>query len=241
LDLASFLPSFVLVKEARTHDSTEARALCRNIKSGEITLFDKAYIDFEHLYELDQDGVFWVTRSKDNMAYDVVESRSTNSSAILKDEIIQLVGPKSKTDYPDKLRLVTATVEVDGKIKTMTFLTNNMEWSASSICDLYKARWAIEAFFKQLKQTLQLADFLGYSKQAVRWQIWTALLTYLLLRYISFVSKWRWSFARIFTTIRGVLWSQFDLFRLLARYGTAHDPPKLISAPYLAYLPGFEA
>ncbi len=92
LDLASFLPSFVLVKEASTHDSTEARALCRDIKAGEITLFDKAYIDFEHLYELEQDGVFWVTRSKDNMAYDVIESRSTNSSSILKDEIIRLVG-----------------------------------------------------------------------------------------------------------------------------------------------------
>jgi hypothetical protein len=239
LDLGSFLPSFVLIKEASTHDSTEARILCRHIKPGEITLFDKAYIDFNHLHELNQTGIFWVTRSKDNMAYDIVDSKSPANSAILKDEIIQLIAPKSKTDYPEILRLVTAVVEIDGKKKSMTFLTNNMDWSASSICDLYKARWAIEVFFKQLKQTLQLADFLGYSKQAVRWQIWTALLTYLLLRFIAFMSNWRWSFSRIFTTIRGVLWSQFDLFRLLARYGTAHAPPKLIATPYQAYLPGF--
>lgn len=238
LNLASFLPGFVLVKEASTHDSTEARMLCRDIKPGEITLFDKAYVDFKHLYELDQNDIFWVTRSKDNMAYDVIKTKRSKVPNILKDEFIRLTVSQSKQDYPKVMRLVTARVEVDGEMKTMTFLSNNLEWAASSICDLYKARWAIEIFFKQLKQTLQLADFLGYSKQAVRWQIWTALLTYLLLRFIAFKSKWRWSFARIFTTIRGVLWSQFDLFRLLARYGTAHKPPKLIATPYQAYLPG---
>ena len=74
LNLASFLPGFVLVKEASTHDSTEARMLCRDIKPGEITLFDKAYVDFKHLYELDQNDIFWVTRSKDNMAYDVIKT-----------------------------------------------------------------------------------------------------------------------------------------------------------------------
>ena len=239
LNLASFLPGFVLVKEARTHDSTEARALCRNIKAGEITLFDKAYVDFKHLYELEQHTICWVTRSKDNMAYTVIKTTQSKSATILKDETIRLTGHQSKQDYPKVMRLITAIVEVDGNRKIMTFLSNNLEWAASSICDLYKARWAIEAFFKQLKQTLQLADFLGYSKQAVRWQIWTALLTYLLLRFIAFKSKWQWSFSRIFTIIRGVLWSQFDLFRLLARYGTAHKPPKLIATPYQAYLPGF--
>ena len=240
LNLASFLPGFALVKEASTHDSTEARALCHDIKPGEIVLFDKAYVDFKHLYELDQNDIFWVTRSKNNMAYTVTQTNRSKTPTILKDEIIRLAGPQSKKDYPKVMRLITASVEVDGEMKVMTFISNNLEWAASSICDLYKARWAIEAFFKQLKQTLQLSDFLGYSKQAVRWQIWTALLTYLLLRFIAYKSKWRWSFSRIFTTIRGILWSQFDLFRLLARYGTAHEPPKLIATPYQAYLPGFE-
>ena len=239
LNLASFLPGFALVKEASTHDSTEARALCHDIKPGEIVLFDKAYVDFKHLYELDQNDIFWVTRSKNNMAYTVTQTNRSKTPTILKDEIIRLAGPQSKKDYPKVMRLITASVEVDGEMKVMTFISNNLEWAASSICDLYKARWAIEAFFKQLKQTLQLSDFLGYSKQAVRWLLWTALLTYLLLRFIAFKSKWSWSFSRIFTTIRGILWSHFDLFRLLARYGTAHEPPKLIATPYQAYLPGF--
>jgi len=238
LNLGSFLPGFVLVKQASTHDSTEARALCHGIKPGEITLFDKAYVDFKHLYELNQNTIFWVTRAKDNMAYSVTKTVPSNISSIVKDEIIQLTGHQSKQDYPEVLRLVTATVEVEGEPKTMTFLSNNLEWAASSICDLYKSRWAIEAFFKQLKQTLQLADFLGYSKQAVRWQIWTALLTYLLLRFLAFTSNWPWSFSRLFTVIRGVLWSQLDLIRILTRYGTAHRPPKLTATPYQAYLPG---
>jgi len=121
----------------------------------------------------------------------------------------------------------------------MTFITNNMTWSASSICDLYKARWAIEVFFKQLKQTLQLADFLGHNQNAVRWQIWTALLTYLLLRLLSFLSKWKGSFSHLFTLIRSILWSRFDLFKIIEAYGTAPDPPRMCATPNQAYLPGF--
>jgi hypothetical protein len=212
----------------------------QTIKAGEIVLFDKAYLDFKHLYELDQKDIFWVTRSKENMVYTVLKTNSPKGTGILKDQLICLTSPKTKDQYPHCLRLITAEVAVNGEMKTMTFLSNNLEWAASSICDLYKARWAIEVFFKQLKQTLKLSDFLGYSKQAVQWQIWTSLLTYVLLRFIAFKSKWKSSFSRLFTTIRGVLWSHIDLFRLLARYGTAAGPPKLIAFPSQAYLPGFQ-
>ena len=121
----------------------------------------------------------------------------------------------------------------------MTFITNNTVWAPSSVCDLYKARWAIEVFFKQLKQTLQLADFLGHSKQAVRWQIWMALLTYVLLRFIAFQSKWKGSFARLFTILRGILWETLAIDSVIACCGTA-DPPRIIAAPAQAYLPGFQ-
>lgn len=85
-------------------------------------------------------------------------------------------------DYPARMRRIVAIIEVDGKDREMTFFTNNVEWATSSICDLYKARWSIEVFFKQIKQTLHLGDFLGHSRKAIEWQIWTALLMYLLLR-----------------------------------------------------------
>lgn len=86
---------------------------------------------------------------------------------------------KTKGEYPVQMRRIVALVKVDGKEVEMVFLTNNMEWAASSICDLYRSRWAIEVFFKQIKQTLQVCDFLGHSKQAIRWQLWAALLIYL--------------------------------------------------------------
>jgi hypothetical protein len=240
LDLQTFLPRFAVVKTAGTHDSTEARELCAEIRSGEIVAFDKAYIDFNHLKELTDRGVFWVSRAKDNMAYTVVK-RNNHKGDVKKDIIIRLKGYKSRNDYPETMRMITARVEVDGKMVVLTFLTNNMEWSAVSICDLYKGRWGIEVFFKQLKQTLQLGDFLGYSENAVRWQVWTALLMYVLLRLISYVGKWKDSFARLFTAIRGVLWSRYDLLSLLnGCCGTAQAPPRMILSVEQLYIPGFE-
>ena len=239
LNLQSFLPGFAVVKEAATHDSTEADLVCKDIQSGEIVIFDKAYVHYEHLHTLHKRGVFWVTRSKENMAYKVIRSLSQPTSVIVSDEEIQLINPTAKAGYPLTMRRIKAQVEVDGTLKMMVFITNNMAWAPQSICDLYKSRWAIEVFFKQLKQTLQLADFLGHSKHAVRWQIWTALLTYLLLRFIAFQSKWKGSFARLFTTLRGVLWETFSIESVLACCGTAHDPPRFIATPYQAYLPGF--
>ena len=111
-----------------------------------------------------------------------------STEKILKDQIITLKHHTPKHLYPEKLRLVVALVEVDGKERSMTFLSNNLDWSAQSVADLYRCRWNIEVFFKTLKQTLQLADFLGYSANAVRWQIWMALLTELLLRFIAWQS-----------------------------------------------------
>ncbi len=95
----------------------------------------------------------------------------------------------------------------------------------------------MEAFFKQLKQTLQLADFLGHSANAVRWQVWTALLAYLLLRFLTWWSQWGHSFARLVTLLRTTLWQSWDLYDLLARsYGTAPGHYRLLGRPEQAYL-----
>ena len=123
--------------------------------------------------------------------------------------------PGTVKHYSGKLRMVIADVWVDNKLKRMTFLSNNMTWAASSICELYKSRWAIEVFFKEIKQTLQLADFMGTSENAVKWQIWTALLTYLLLRFIAWKHQWMHSFHRLFTLIRAILWNFLNLEAVL--------------------------
>lgn len=238
LNLQTFLPNFAVVKEGSTHDASEAKIVCAGVQEGEIIVFDKAYVDFKQLNDLEQRGVFWVTRAKDNMAYEEVTARSVQGPT-LNDKTVRLTA-KSSYKYSGNLRLIHAKVEVNGEKKTMTFLTNNMKWAASSICDLYKSRWAIEVFFKQLKQTLQLADFLGHSKHAVRWQIWTALLTYVLLRFIAFQAKWKSSFSRLFTALRGVLWETLSMKSVLDCCGTASDPLRFIAVPHQAFLPGFQ-
>ena len=119
----------------------------------------------------------------------------------------------------------------------MVFLTNNLQWSAGTVADLYRCRWQIEVFFKQIKQTLQLADFLGHSANAVRWQVWMALLVYMLLRFISWDQNWPHSFSRVFTLIRGALWQHWDVGRLLQLYGTASVRWRFLGQPEHAYLP----
>ena len=121
----------------------------------------------------------------------------------------------------------------------MVFLTNNLTWSPRSVADLYRCRWQIEVFFKQIKQTWQLADFLGHNANAVRWQVWTALLVYLLLRYLSYVANWAHSFTRLFTILRAVLWAKLDLRGLLDCYGTAKGRFRNLARPDQAYFPGF--
>jgi len=156
---------------------------------------------------------------------------------ILRDDLIQLTGPARKA-YPVQLRRVVALVEVDGELREMVFLTNNFTWSAQTIADLYRCRWSIEVFFKELKQTLQLADFLGHNASAVRWQVWTALLVYLLLRFCAFLSQWGHSFSRLFTLLRSALWQKLELRSLLERYGTAGGGGRFLGTPEAAYLPG---
>jgi hypothetical protein len=137
------------------------------------------------------------------------------------------------------MRRVVAWVEVDGKERQMTFLSNHLTWSPESLAELYRCRWRIEVFFKQIKQTLQLADFLGTSANAVRWQVWTALLVYLLLRYLAFLSNWAHSFSRLFALVRTGLWRKWNLLDLLARYGTAEGSFRYLGRPEQAFFPGF--
>jgi len=238
LNLQSLLPNFVIVDTAGEHDNKRAREVCAGVQSGEIVLFDKGYIDFGHMKDLHERGVFFVTRAKENMDYHVVQELPVaRDSKILKDEVIMLRDLNKPA--PELMRRVVAIVEIEGEEREMTFLTNNLSWSPRSVADLYRCRWQIEVFFKQIKQTLQLADFLGHSANAVRWQVWIALLVYVLLRYLGYLSKWSHSFTRLFTILRAVLWSKLDLLKLLDCYGTAKGSFRNLARPEQAYFPGF--
>lgn len=186
LDLHSFLPRFAIIDTARENDAKRSRELCAGIRPGEIVIFDKAYLDFTHLFDLFQRGVFRVTRAKDNMVCEVIDSLPA-SGRILRDEIVSLRHAAAFDHYPELMRRITALVEIDGREQELVFLYQPLAMEPRQRCRpirlrsgqaLYRCRWSLEAFFKQIKQTLQLADFLGHSANAVRWQIWTALLVY---------------------------------------------------------------
>jgi hypothetical protein len=239
LNLQSFLPGYAVVEEASHHDDTRAEELCAGLKEGEVVVFDKAYVNFRNLFELTNRGINWVTRAKDNFSYRVTKKLiHAPTGKILKDEMVILKVKKSRQQYHRSLRRVEMKVVLDGKEVTMVFLTNNSTWAASSVGGLYQSRWGIEVFFKQIKQTLQVCDFLGHSKHAIGWQLWAALLVYILLRYQMFLTNWGHSFTRILTLIRAAAWDRLSLDSLLHCYGTAGGRFRMCGQPQSAYLPG---
>ena len=233
LDFQSLLPSYVVVDSALDSDAGRAREVCAGLKSGEIVVFDRAYLDRQHLVDLGAREVIWVTRWKAGMLADVLERRAVPAGGkILADEWVALSDGQSA-------RRIRARVEVDGEERELVFLTNQLVWAASTVVALYQARWQIEVFFKQLKQTLKLCDLIGYSANAIRWQVWTALLVHLLLRYLAWVSQWSHSFVRLYALIRSQIWQRLDLAEFLQRYGTAQGSYRNLARPEQGYFPGF--
>ena len=122
LNLRAFLPAFAIVDTAGQHDSVRAKELCAGLSEGEIGIFDKAYVDYVHLWALNQRGVFFVTRAKDNMACRVKKRRPRSSDRrILKDELVALKGHYTRQKYPGVLRRVTALVETTVRIASWSF------------------------------------------------------------------------------------------------------------------------
>ena len=138
-----------MVESAKAADSIRAAEVCAGVKPGEIVIFDRAYVDFVHLSVLNEDGVFWVTRSKESLSFRVVKKLpKAADKRILRDELVVLKNKDSRANYRKPMRRVLALVEVDGQQREMEFLTNNLCWSAGSVADLYRCRWQIEVFFK---------------------------------------------------------------------------------------------
>ena len=115
-----------------------------------------------------------------------------------------------------------------------------MDWSPVTVCDLYRRRWDIEVFFKQVRQCLKSSNFLGHSANALRWQVYSALLVYVLLRFIAHLGQWGHGFTRLFTVCRPALWERLDLLGLVKSYGTASGRFTVLGALDNAWLPGFE-
>ena len=179
LDLRGNLPVYIHLTDTSVHDIKALDSLY--VEMGAIYLLDKGYVDFFRLFNnIHKNGAFFVTRAKDNMLYEVVESREGDPIAgIISDEIIKLTGVKPSKCYSETLRMVTHEDFATGKV--YRFLTNHLGYEALTIAELYRERWNVELFFKWIKQHLHIKSFYGTSENAVYTQIWIAVCSFLIL------------------------------------------------------------
>lgn len=241
-NVASMLPKFAVVGKACEHDSKREEGLFASLLPGDVGILDRAYNNFPVLYRQALRGVFFVIREKAPTMYRVAKraARGDLPPGVVSDETIRLTGATTKTGYPQALRRVSALVEVKGETREMAFYTNNFEWSASTVAGLYKARWAVELLFKELKQTLQLQSFFGENQNAVEWQIWAAMLTHLVLRYIKWKNKVVSSYTRFAAVIKNTIWLKRSLEAVINFYCIAPSQSGPPPDDRMPYLPGFE-
>ena len=219
LDHEGLLPAFVTMTEGKTHDLTAARAL--QLPKGSIVVMDRGYTDYAWYKQLNNNGIFFVTRLKTNARYRVIERRTVlKTKGLTCDQTIQLTGAKAKHG-PIRLRRI-GYKDADTGIH-YTFLTNHFKLAARTIADIYKARWQIELFFKWIKQNLKIKRFLGTSKNAVLTQIWIAMCVYLLLSYIRFLHKIQPSLQQMLRLLQLNLFERRALLELLR--GDPPEPP----------------
>ena len=231
LDHHDYLPIFAHITDAKTHEIRVAREL--SFPSDSVVVFDRGYTDYAWYGELCAQGVFFVTRLKDNALYEVVRENRAPHGDILSDEIIRLTGvPGARC--PHLLRRVAA--RVDGRDEPLVFLTNQMAFAPVTIAAIYKERWQIELFFKAIKQNLTIKSFVGTSENALLTQIWTALIAILALKLIQWRAKGHWALSTLCTMLRLNLLSYRDLWRWLA--AMANPPDKSTHEPTLPLRPG---
>lgn len=213
LDHNGHIPNFIHITDGKTHDVTAAKDVFK-ITPDSIYCFDKAYIDYEWLHSIHKTGAFFVTRAKTNMDYRITGQHSDGGrNGVLEDWIISLRTPIASKKYPSQMRMVVYQDADTGKV--YRFITNHFRLAAATIAALYKQRWQIELFFKWIKQNLKIKTFLGTSKNAVMAQVWVAMIYYLLLSYIKFLSKAALSLTDLARRVKEGLMMPFDLLEVL--------------------------
>lgn len=209
--LADLLPQCVVLTDGRTHELTVAQEL--TFAPGDLLIFDRAYIDYDWLFHLHQQGVWFVTRLKANACYEVLEAPGRASEAILADQVIRLSSPHGQAAYPAPLRRVHYRDPETGK--EYVFLTNRLDLPALEVAELYRRRWQIELFFKWVKQNLKIKAFYGTSKNAVLIQVWTGLIAYLVLFWLKLRSTVGWGLLQLTRLVQTMLMERYRLWDIL--------------------------
>jgi hypothetical protein len=209
LDYDGCLPVFAAITEGKTHEVNVAREL--NFPKGSVVVFDRGYSDYSWMQELDSKGVFFVTRTKSNAAYilEKVYFDKPDVDSVRFDADISFWTASSKKKYPGTVRLVRYWDKEQQR--ELEFITNNSVWKAQTVADVYKQRWNIEVFFKQIKQNLKIKSFIGTSVNAVMIQVWTAMLSMLLLMVMKSRAKFDWNLTNMVVFLRLHLFVKVDL------------------------------
>jgi len=214
LDYDCLLPEFVNITDGKSSDNKAALAI--PLQPHSIVVADRGYCDYSLLSDWDSNNVFFVVRHKENIRYRQIKERNLpdkGAQDVLIDEEIELELPKAKEKYGKPLRRIA--VWNDEHSFTVELLTNNFKLAASTIAALYKSRWMIEIFFRNLKQLLRIKSFIGTSRNAVELQIWTAMLTMLILVWLKHRAKYKWALANLVVSLRLNTFTKIDLEKWL--------------------------
>jgi hypothetical protein len=226
LDYDGCLPTYIDMTDGKVHDANAAKELV--LPADSVVVADRAYVDFETLYRWHKGKSHFVVRLKKSIRFNRLEEKELPDNRhqhILVDEYIELSEEKTRAKYPKKLRRVV--VWDDKNSQTIEIITNQFTWTANTIGELYKARWEIEIFFKDIKQLLKIKSFLGTSPNAVLIQIWTAMITILILKYLKACAKYGWCLSNLVAFLRINLLVKYDLQNLLDNpFQTDPDPPE---------------
>ena len=210
LDFDGNLPAYINITNGKTADNKGAYDI--PLLKGSVIVADRFYNDFSLLNIWDSKGVYFVIRHKENIQYTVIKENELPENRhqhILIDEMIKLKNTSSKDKYPKRLRRVVVWDDVNKQ--TIEIITNQLTWAANTIGELYKSRWQVEIFFREIKQLLHIKSFIGTSENAVMIQIWTALITILVLKALKAMAKFNWHLSNLVAFIRLNLFVKINL------------------------------
>jgi len=210
LDFDGNLPAYVNITDGKTADNKGAYEI--PLLKGSVIVADRFYNDFSLLNIWDSNKIYFVIRHKENIQYTTIKENDLPDNKhqhILKDEIIEFKNKSSKEKYPKRLRRVVVWDDINKQV--IELITNQMTWSANTIGELYKSRWEVEIFFRDIKQLLHIKSFIGTSENAVLIQIWTALITILILKALKAMAKYNWHLSNLVAFIRLNLFVKINL------------------------------
>jgi hypothetical protein len=229
LDHDGYLPCYAVITEGKVHEIQVARKL--KLQPGTMLVFDRGYADYDWFQRLTEEGVHFVTRLKDNATYIAVERRKANGNGVRSDEIMVLE-KQARSEVAPFLRRIRYWDEANQR--ELVFLTNHLELQAATVAAIYKERWQIELLFKALKQNLRIKTFVGTTANALKTQIWTALIALLAVKFLQLQAKFSWSLSRLIALLRQQLFVYRDLWRWLE---SPFEPPMELTADDSPQLP----